>query len=344
MSEIWIRPDIRTAGGEVCDIVFRDQFVGTLSLVYRESDKMAGALQLETEVLTERDKEEVCDHVHRYVQGLIEAMRLQECEVMVTFSDFDHIIATNREDRPYPYLTGVEEDFDYESDWVDHESRVEDDPDEVGEYTLTGFDLVVTSETRNTAEYRLYDGEHWVADALIRIDGREVTGTVDWSVEPTEDEMDEAADLIAADLEDRDIDSLVLDMRLDGDILETVELTSEDLLEATDDELADSVPAPGSDEYSVVLVRDDGDVLSYEIYQPSRSGHPIGTATIDISQQQLTGFIDFRDPGSSGDREEIATLLMQELEKERDYDVLNLSMMHKNRLIEEVLFESEQVH
>ncbi|UUZ93913.1 hypothetical protein LJK87_04365 [Paenibacillus sp. P25] len=37
-------------------------------------------------------------------------------------------------------------------------------------------------------------------------------------------------------------------------------------------------------------------------------------------------------------------LLMQELEKERDYDVLNLSMMHKNRLIEEVLFESEQVH
>ncbi|CRF29119.1 Uncharacterised protein [Mycobacterium tuberculosis] len=71
---------------------------------------------------------------------------------------------------------------------------------------------------------------------------------------------------------------------------------------------------------------------------------PIGTATVDISERQLTGFIDFREPGTTDDRELIATMLMEELDKEKDYEAINLTMMHNNRLIEEVLFETEYVH
>ncbi|MCZ8512117.1 hypothetical protein O9H85_06685 [Paenibacillus filicis] len=341
MSELVLRPDIRTSGGEVCDIVYRDQFVGTLTLVYREGDKMAGALQLETEVLSEREKDVVCDHVHQYVQGLIDAMRLKECEVMVTFSNYDHVIASEGSSVD-PRMPGVdvEEDLDYESDWIDYDTRFEDEPGEQDVYTLTGLDLAVTSETRNTVEYRIYEGEHWIADAFVRIDGREVTGFVDWSVEPTEEEMDETADLLAGDLEDREVVSFVIDMKLDGDILETIELTHDDLLE----DAADFDSEVPGEKYNVILARDDGDVLSYEIYQPSRSGLPIGTATVDISDKQLSGFVDFREPGSAGDREAIAMMLMQELEKEKDYDLINLSMMHKNRLIEEMFFETEQLH
>ena len=84
-----------------------------------------------------------------------------------------------------------------------------------------------------------------------------------------------------------------------------------------------------------MLVRDDKDVLTYEIYQQSRGGLPIGTATVDISHRQLTGFIDFREPGGADDRELIAMLLMEELDKEKEYDSFNVSMMVKNRLIDE---------
>ena len=65
---------------------------------------------------------------------------------------------------------------------------------------------------------------------------------------------------------------------------------------------------------------------------------------MDISSRQLTGFIDFREPGDSDDRELIATLLLDELDKEKEYETFNLSMLYRNKLIDEIMFETEQFH
>jgi hypothetical protein len=96
--------------------------------------------------------------------------------------------------------------------------------------------------------------------------------------------------------------------------------------------------------YSVILVRDDGDTLTYDLYDQALGGLPIGQATVDVSSRELTGFIDFRDPGSSIDSEFIGSLLMNELDKEKDYESLNLTMLVNNEPVDEILFETETIH
>jgi len=355
MANVMLRPDLKTAGGEVNDILFNHRSVGTLSLVYRENDRIAGALQLEQEVLSESEKEAVFESVHAYVQALAGAIQAKSCEVMATYGSYDHIIATESLDEAYPRINGIDEDFDFDSDWVDTDTRIEDEgPMERGDYSMADFELVVVGEADDAIEYHIYDkDEDWVAEVFLQIEDREVSGTVNWLMEPTEEELDVVADLLVLDFDDDQVDSFVIDMKFNHEIIETIELTHEDLLdeaemEAEAETVSDSehVWYKRSDQhdYSVMLVRDDGDVLTYEIYQSTYGGLPIGTATIDISQRQLTGFIDFRVAGSSDDRELIAMMLMQELDKEKDFDTINLSMMHQNRLIEEVLLETEQVH
>lgn len=347
MKHVMLRPDLKTSGGEVSDILYKNRFVGTLTLVYRESDRIAGSLQLEKEVLSEDEKEEVFDDVHMYVEALIDAMQARACEVMVTYSSYDHVIATEAVASAHNRASiSDEEELDYDSDWVDYGTRLEDEhPNEREEYTMADYELVVVGEDEVSVEYHVYDkNEDWVAEALLKIEDRSVIGTVDWLIEPSENELDIIADMIVLDFDDNEVDDFVIHMRHDNEIIETVELTHEDLLSVSDDEDSNVFQSGLQKDYSIVLARDDGGVLTYEIYQQSRGGLPIGTATVDISERQLTGFIDFREPGSTDDRELIATLLMEELDKEKDYVAINLSMMHKNRLIEEVLFETEHVH
>ncbi|MBP1154798.1 MULTISPECIES: hypothetical protein [unclassified Paenibacillus] len=335
MKHVMLRPDLRTAGGEVSDILYKNRFVGTLTLVYRESDRIAGALQLEKEVLSEDEKEEVFEDVHMYVEALVDAMQARACEVMVTYSSYDHVIATE--------AVASAHNRAFNSDWVDYGTRLEDEhPNEREEYTMADYEMVVVGEDDDSVEYHVYDkNEDWVAEALLKVEDRSVIGTVDWLIEPAENELDIIADMLVLDFDDNEVDDFVIHMLHQNEIIETIELTHEDLLS---DEDPDVFQSDLQSEYSIMLARDDGDVLTYEIYQQSRGGLPIGTATVDISERQLTGFIDFREPGSTDDRELIATLLMEELDKEKDYEAINLSMMHKNRLIEEVLFETEQVH
>jgi hypothetical protein len=360
MTDVMLRPDLKTAGGEVSDILFKKRFVGTLTLVYRESDRISGSLQLEKEVLSELEKEQVYDFVHDYVQSMIHALQARDCEVMVTYSSYDHVIATERPEAWQDDAAYADIDDDYDYEWVDNDSRFEDEPPtHRDEYSMGGYELVIVGESRNAVEYHVYDrDQHWVAEAFVRMYGSDATGTVNWMVEPTEDDIDMVSDLIVNDFDPDEIDTFVLDMTFDDEVIETIELTHEDLLDEEDllsaedledeavyETLLDSrVASINEEDYSVALARDDGDVLTYEIYQQSRGGLPIGTATIDISQRQLTGFIDFRDPGTTDDREYIATILMQELDKEKDYDTINISMMHRNKLIEEMMFETEQVH
>ncbi|WP_426452379.1 hypothetical protein ACP26L_09970 [Paenibacillus sp. S-38] len=357
MNHVWIRPDLKTAGGEVSDILYKNRYVGTLTLVYRESDRIAGSIQLEQEVLSAEAIDEVYDHLHAYVQSLAVALRVDECEVMVTYSSFDHVIAMEEGSSVTEELESVDEDFDYDTEWIDTDTLlIDDDPYERDELTLGDFELVIVGEDEDAVEYHIYDGdEDWVAEAFLEIEDREVTGTVHWLIEPGDDALDAVADLIVLDFDEDEIDTFVIHMLYDNEVIETIELTHEDLLDGVEgdeilllDEEAEADEDEdvflGSRDYTIVLARDDGDVLTYEIYQQSRGGLPIGTATVDISERQLTGFIDFREPGNATDREEIAALLMEELDKEKDYEAINLSMMHRSRVIEEVLFETESFH
>ncbi|TBL81348.1 hypothetical protein [Paenibacillus thalictri] len=387
MSNVSLRPDLKTSGGEVQDIVWKGRYIGTMTLVYRESDRLSGAIQLEAASLGARDKEEVAEFLQDYVQYMAGALNVMECDVVMTYSPYDRIFADKNESEAIRLGGNVyyaaDEDYDYDT-WEDPE-RFEDpdaseqdeismkdtipsvqrrgpltDDDEITEMFETeewdrpDYELVVVGEDQESVEYHVYDQDDiWIAEALLHIEGRDVYGSVNWLLEPLDEEIDQVADLIVSDFDEHEMDTFVINMIFENDVIETIELTHQDLL---DD--ADTAEWPYEkngyeweqkysdldDEYTIVLARDDGDMLTYEIYQQSRGGLPIGTATIDISQRLLSGFIDFREPGDENDREHIAALLMQELDKEKDFEQMNLTMLHKNEPFEELMLESEPIH
>ncbi|MFH5185448.1 hypothetical protein ACHHV8_23920 [Paenibacillus sp. TAB 01] len=373
MTEIVIRPDMKTTGGEVNDIMWNNRFIGTMSLVYRETDRISGAIQLEQTTLPPHAKQQVAGELQLYVQSLMDAMRIQTCDVVVTYGEYDHIIATDTWDSSY---TDVEEDFDFEADELD-DDRLEDaglaehgqyrwhdgpnydsleplaydsEPEESFRETDDAertHHLVIVAESRNTLEYHIYDEEmELLAEAELFLEEGEVSGTIHWLLEPEEEELEAVADLIVSDFDEDEVDSFVLHMEWNQDIIETIELMHEELLDDENSLLfeSDEEPSFNRDDYAVSLARDDGDMLTYEIYQTSYGGLPIGTATVDISERQLTGFIDFREPGSSDDREYISSLLMDELDKEKEFESFNVTMLFRNQPFEELMFENDTLH
>jgi hypothetical protein len=387
MAHVMLRPDLKTMGGEVNDILINDKYCGNLVLAYREGHRMSGSVQLDKSTLSPSDKEKVKSYLQSYVQQLIDALRVKECDVIVTYSRYDHIIATDTNvgvirnflDDTEDLLMSGDEDIlgddynedpqydDYEPDRdimeMNHElrmgtkKRAHDRVEDIevlyagnGHDDTLYYELVIVGESRNRVEYHVYDKhKNWVAEAFCKIYGPDVFGEVHWTFNPSDEEIDAVTDLLVSDFDSNEIDTFVINMTYEGEIMDTVELTHEELLDEhelelelehshiTDDDME-------SDEYTIVLARDDGDMLTYEIYEQNKGGLPIGTATVDISRRQLSGFIDFRDQKTDEDREYIAMLLMQELDKEKEYETLNLTMLHQNRPIDEILFESEHVH
>jgi hypothetical protein len=377
VTTIMLRPDLKTSGGEIHDILLNGRYAGNMTLVYREHDRVGGAVQLDRSSLTETDKEEVVGFVRNYIQDLIMAVRAVDCDVIVTNSPYDHIIATNHdeagrlkemddEDDEYELfadddIVDDEDDFgDALSFGYDEEPLIGDeDADNLDRIEMTGrnrgrvvrdvseekaayYELVIVGESRNKVEYHVYDEQmEWLAEAMFHTRGTDAYGEIHFMFSPSEDEIEAITDLVVSDFDEEEIDTFDIRVLHEGLELEHIELTHEDLVDTPSFAIGEEAD---ENDFTVALVRDDGDMLTYEIYHQQRGGLPIGTATVDIANRQLSGFIDFRDPCSEEEREVIATLLMRELDKEKEYKTLNLSVMHRNEKIDELLFESEPVH
>ncbi|SDO28281.1 hypothetical protein SAMN04487897_11159 [Paenibacillus sp. yr247] len=359
MADIMLRPDLKTAGGEVCDIMYNGEFVGTLTLVYRESDRLKGSIHLEQQSITIVDKKKVYQFVQEYVQNVNDALGIKECEVLVSYSDYDFVISTDHalqtamlEEDLMSDAHDHDDEVDYE--WESDETRFDDIDADSGPERMDmiqerknqrGYELVIVGENRNRVEYHVYDKDsELVAEVAIDMYGSDVIGEIMWQFDPFDEEMDMVTELVVADFNEDETDTFIFNMIYNGETIDTVELTHIDLLDLVDDIKSDVMMPPDQEDYTIILARDDGDTLTYEIYQQSYGGLPIGTATVDISSRQLTGFIDFREPGDSDDRELIASLLLEELDKEKEYETFNVSMLYRNKLIDEIWFETDQFH
>lgn len=325
MKRIELRPDLRTAGGEVNDILVDGRYAGTMTLVYREGERLTGSVQLDRVAMRDRDKDRVLRHVNDYVQSCVLAVGAASCEVFVTYSPFEQFIVTADDaDEEFP---GTWEDADEEPEWREAE-----------------YELVLVGKKRNRLHYHVYDDkQRWIAEAHLRaVDGK-VTGSVRWRSLPDDDEIELVTELIVSDFDEDSVDEFLIDHRHENELLETVELTNEDEPEIHASRKGKAV-ARGEANFAAKLVRDDGDALTYEIRSKADGNRTIGTATVDIRERRLTGFIDFRERRHADDAGAIAAVLMRELDKEKDYDGLNLSLMYRNRLIDEFIVENEPVH
>lgn len=347
MTTIMLRPDLKTSGGEIHDILWNGRYAGNMTLVYRERDRIGGAVQLDQQSLSEADRQEVVRFVQNYIQDLIMAVRAVDCDVIVTHSSYDHIIATRRDEAGHPK---VMDEPDGDTAWAAEEQeegsavldRLEMLEQDEEEFESREYELVIVGESRNRVEYHVYDGDkEFVAEALFSVHGTDVEGEIHFTFLPSEEEIEAVTDLIISDFDDDAVDTFDILILHKGMELEHIELTHEDLLD-TPSYATEAMER--EQRFEINLARDDGEILTYEIYSSQMGGLPIGTATVDISQRQLSGFIDFREHVSEEDREEIAAQLMRELDKEKEYHTLNLSVMLGNRKIDELMFENEMIH
>jgi hypothetical protein len=322
MKRIELRPDLRTAGGEVNDILVDGRFAGTMTLVYREGGRLTGSVQLDRHALRSRDKQRVLEHVNDYIQSFVLAVGATACEVFVTHSPFDQFI-----------VMADEEEEDVGEAWKDADGETE--------WREAEYELVLVGKKRNRLHYHVYDDRRrWIAEAHLRADDGIVAGSVSWRSEPDEDEIELVTELIVSDFDEDTVDEFRIDHRFEDELLETVELAHEDEPEKPRGKKA----ARGEANFTAKLIRDDGDALTYEIRSKADGNRTIGTATVDIRERRLTGFIDFRERRHADDAGAIAAVLMRELDKEKEYDGLNLSLMYRNRLIDEFIVENETVH
>mgnify|MGYP006976754615 CR=1 FL=1 len=377
VKDIVFRPVFRAAGAEIVDIETDGKYAGTMTLAYREGERLAGAIQLDRAGLPPRDKKDVSDRADEYVHALADALRVEECEVLVTYGTFDHIVtAYDVEHEQWKDMRGSRGSED--EDGLRHRyARAQPETDRtVGRRTHGGkadgslsgdrraragtgkggkedagarfrplrLELVIVGERGNRIEYHLYDGDkNWLAEAFCTVDGGKVRGEVNWMRDPDDEEMEAAADLVASDFDERGIEEFRIDMKREGELLETFELTHADPYPESD-EAGRERGRGGESEFTAVLVRDDDGTLTYDIYDQTQGGLPVAQAAVDISGRRVTGVVDIRDPASPTDRENMAMAVLRELDKERDCDSLNLTMMHRDRRIENILFENEQIH
>ncbi|NGP57449.1 hypothetical protein FLT15_03340 [Paenibacillus thiaminolyticus] len=101
----------------------------------------------------------------------------------------------------------------------------------------------------------------------------------------------------------------------------------EDMTEGTDDRI------------HVILARDDGSALLYDIYRDQNGSLPVGEATISTDGPEMSGYIDFRVPGTGADRACIGQELACQLAKDKQVQSLHLTMMFHNEMIDELLVD-----
>ncbi|CAM2957514.1 hypothetical protein PASE110613_09505 [Paenibacillus sediminis] len=323
---VTLRPDLRTVNGEVQDIMFHNQYVGSLTLVYREGHRLAGGVHLDEENLPEHAKDEVINFIRDYVVQLSDAVATDVYEVFVTCSTVERII----DESGNKGLFNEEDENEEEMNSLPYSSSdifVYDNDNQQ-------LQLELISAGRNVSQYEVQDEEgRLLAEVTLKQYGADIVGTVEWKYDPSEAEIDAVVDLLIREWDDQEIDTFSIDMKTEEGWLERIELAYDDF-----NRQDNQYPGHKEDqECYVTLSRKDGEMLTYAVYERQRGGLPVGTATIDISGRQISGFIDFDIPGTSQSRQNIANCLKQELRKEKTFDALHLTMLYRNEVIDEIL-------
>lgn len=363
-------PNLRTIGGEVLDVMVHGQYVGSLLVVYRETDRLSGSLQLERGSLMEESEEVVMEKVHEYVRSLVDAVEAEYYEVLVNCGTLRSVL--------------LKPDTEVEVEWYDDESICDRDYDDTvsaiqvipgsqdesftyeDQEHLLEMELVTAGRNISTYVFNDVQGQE-LAEATLKQYGADVQGEIHWYDEPDEHQQEIAAELIVRELDEELIDTITIHYWHQGNHLDSVEWVHRDFAGGDDDDEEDTVheeynPIGGltnashydtsgvarTDELQdhdeledaedisyVMLVRKDREFREYELFLQERGGLPVGTATIDTSHPDLTGYMDYQIPGTNVQRQSLVEVLLKELDKELEFDTLHLTMLYRNQIIDE---------
>ncbi|WP_340016549.1 hypothetical protein [Paenibacillus sp. FSL K6-1318] len=332
--------DLRTSGGEVQDVMVNGQYAGSLFLVYREGDRLSGSLQIEQESLPDDTEQRIVEKVHAYVRSLADALEAAYYEVLVSCGSLHSVLHKPESESAWSSEDMVHDEERYDD--IDSseikvipgsqaESFTYEDRDHVLEMEMVSAGRSISTYIFNDA-----DGQE-LAEASLKQYGADAQGEIHWYDEPEENQLEAAAELLVRELDEDIIDTITIRMWHQGNELEALEWIHRDFseeFEDTNESHLDELEAAEEASY-VMLKRKDREFRVYELFLQERGGLPVGTATIDTSQSDLTGYIDYEVPGTSIQRKSLVEVLMQELDKEMEFDTLHLTMLYRNQIIDE---------
>lgn len=332
--------DLRTSGGEVQDVMVNGQYAGSLFLVYREGDRLSGSLQIEQESLPDNTEERIVEKVHAYVRSLADALEAAYYEVLVSCGSLHSVLHKPESESAWSSEDVVHDEERYDD--IDSsevkvipgsqaESFTYEDRDHVLE-----MEMVSAGRSISTYIFNDVDGQE-LAEASLKQYGADAQGEIHWYDDPEENQLEAAAELLVRELDEDIIDTITIRMWHQGNELEALEWIHRDFseeFEDTNESDLDELEAAEEACY-VMLKRKDREFRVYELFLQERGGLPVGTATIDTSHSDLTGYIDYEVPGTSVQRKSLVEVLMQELDKEMEFDTLHLTMLYRNQIIDE---------
>ncbi|MCM3173437.1 hypothetical protein [Paenibacillus sp. MER 99-2] len=358
-------PNLRTIGGEVLDVMVHGQYVGSLLVVYRETDRLSGSLQLERGSLTEESEEVVMEKVHEYVRSLVDAVEAEYYEVLVNCGTLRSVLLkpdTEVEVEWYEDESICDRDYD---DTVSAIQVIPGSQDESFTYEdqehLLEMELVTAGRNISTYVFNDVQGQE-LAEATLKQYGADVQGEIHWYDEPDEHQQEIAAELLVRELDEELIDTITIHYWHQGNHLDSIEWVHRDFAGDDDDddeeynaigvltnashydtsgvartnELQDRDEQEDAEDISyVMLVRKDREFREYELFLQERGGLPVGTATIDTSHPDLTGYMDYQIPGTNVQRQSLVEVLLKELDKDLEFHKLHLTMLYRNQVIDE---------
>ncbi|SEL56683.1 hypothetical protein [Paenibacillus sp. OK003] len=342
-------PDLRTSGGEVQDIMVDGQYAGSLLLVFREGDRVSGSLQIEQISLPDETEQYIVEQVHEYIRSLADAVSAAEYEVLVSCSTLYSVLQKPESQTDVLVQSSRSEDtYNHDGQNVgavvnevnvipgsQAESFTYEDPEH-----LLEMELVSAGRSISTYVFNDANGQE-LAEASLKQYGTEVQGEIHWYDEPAESYQDAAAELLVRELDEEIIDTITIRMWHQGQELEAAEWVHRDFADEDEIESEEELEEIEAAEEAcyVMLVRKDREFRVYDLFLQERGGLPVGTATIDTSQADLSGYMDYQVPGTSAQRKSLVEVLMRELDKELEFDTLHLTMLYRNQMIDEAKIE-----
>jgi hypothetical protein len=343
--KIELIPDLRTSGGEVQDIMVDGQYAGSLLLVFREGDRVSGSLQMEQNSLPDESEQVIVEKVHEYIRSLADAVSAAEYEVLVSCGTL-YSVLQKPESHTDLLIQSSQSDDTYNADGKNNRAAVNEvhvipglqaesftyeDPEHMLEMEMVSAGRSISTYVFNDA-----NGQE-VAEASLKQYGADVQGEIHWYDEPAESYQDAAAELLVRELDEEIIDTITIRMWHQGQELESLEWVHRDFADEVEIEYPEDLEEIEAAEEAcyVMLVRKDREFRVYELYLQERGGLPVGTATIDTSYADLSGYMDYEVPGTSAQRKSLVEVLMRELDKELEFNTLHLTMLYRNQIIDE---------
>jgi|GEM_PF-4472147 len=308
MSDIQIQPELRTAGGEALSVHRDGEWIGDVFLIYRENDWLTGTIHLDEDYVNAEELEEIAGEIQPYITNLSFALNIVDYAIHLYHGQYSLL----------------EDYFD---------EGLDDDEMEVLVQNGLEYERWIVGQGEQGIEYQIYDEEkNLVAEAVVDIQGTRIIGEINFTEDPSEEEMENIEALLLKDYDHELIDQYNFTYFINGTEYQEVEVETDFAEISTDDvELLERIESESGDDEESEKVE-----VIYDLVDPQ--DHQLAEATFIYSEDGVDVNVELMIKPV----EDITHHLMKQVFKEAltaPIEWVNIRMYHDGKVVDGFHFE-----